>query len=48
MEEESFSPEESLKLISSMIRTAKSNFYDSSRYYLLWGYAVILASLALV
>jgi hypothetical protein len=40
-----FSPEESLRVISSMIESTKNSLMDSSHYYLLWGWAVMLASI---
>jgi len=41
-----FSPEQSLRLISSMIETTKNSLKDSSQYFLLWGWAVMLACFA--
>ena len=40
------SPQESLALISSMIEKTRVTFSDSSQYFLLWGYAVFIASIA--
>jgi len=40
-----FSPEESLRLISSMIESTKNSWKDSSHYYLLWGWAIMIACL---
>lgn len=44
--EKEMSPQESLSLISSMIEKARHTFSDSSQYFLLWGYAVFIASAA--
>jgi hypothetical protein len=44
--EKEMSPQESLSLISSMIEKTRHTFSDSSQYFLLWGYAVFLASVA--
>ena len=41
--ENEFSPQESLRLISSMIETTKNSIKDNSFYFLLWGWAVLLA-----
>ncbi len=41
--ENEFSPEQSLRLISSMIETTKNSLKDSSHYFLLWGWAVMIA-----
>ncbi len=38
-----FSPQESLRLISSMIETTRNSVKDSSHYFLLWGWAVMIA-----
>lgn len=38
-------PEESLKLITSMIETTKHTISDTSHFYLLWGWAVIIGCL---
>jgi len=43
--EPEFSPEQSLKLISSMIETTKNSLNDSSPYFLLWGWSAFLACL---
>jgi hypothetical protein len=40
--EKEFSPQESLRLIQSMIETTKSSISDSSHYFLLWGWAVFM------
>ena len=42
-EEKNFSPQESLLLIRSMIATTRHSFSDSSPYFLVWGWAVLLA-----
>ncbi len=43
--EKEFSPQESLQVIRSMIDTTRSSFGDSSPYFLLWGWAVMIACL---
>jgi hypothetical protein len=43
--EKDFSPEESLKLITSMIETTKNSISDRSHYFLLWGWAVVIGCL---
>src|SRR5215467_9817609 len=45
MEEEKFSPEESLRLIQSMIDKTKTAAADDSFYFLLWGWLVFVASI---
>ena len=40
-----FNPEEGLKTIYAMIQSAKSTIGNNYRYYLLWGYLVLAASL---
>uniref|UniRef100_UPI0040479B82 hypothetical protein n=2 Tax=Roseivirga sp. TaxID=1964215 RepID=UPI0040479B82 len=45
MEEKEISPEESLKLIQSMIGKARQNYTDNSIFFLLWGWIVLIASL---
>src|SRR5262245_52918671 len=46
MSDENFSPEQSLKVIHSMIEKAKNQFSESGHLYLLWGWVVLLCSLA--
>jgi hypothetical protein len=41
-DEEKITPEESLVLIRSMIETTKNSLGDSSHYFLLWGWSVLL------
>src|SRR5580700_5300219 len=41
--ENELSPQDSLRLISSMIETTKNSMKDTSSYFLLWGWAVMLA-----
>lgn len=43
--EKPLNPEESLQLISSMIRQAKGNVSHGSKYFLLWGWCIALAHL---
>lgn len=38
MQEENFSPQQSLQLIQSMITKAKANFSENRFYFLLWGW----------
>ena len=40
-----FSPAQSLKLIQSMIETTRHSIKDSSHFFLLWGWAVMLGCL---
>lgn len=42
---EEMNEQQSLKIITEMIETAKSNITNSSFYFLLWGWAVFTASL---
>jgi hypothetical protein len=46
MEEKEISPDESLKLIQSMIGKARQNYTDNSIFFLLWGWIVFVASLS--
>jgi hypothetical protein len=46
MEEEKFSPDESLKLIQSMIDKTKDAVAGDSFYFLLWGWLVFAASVS--
>lgn len=43
MQEENFSPEESLKLIQNMIAKTRRDFGDNSRHFLLWGWTTFIA-----
>ncbi len=43
--EEDLSPQESIKLIRSMIETTKHSISDKSHYFLLWGWAVMIGCL---
>jgi hypothetical protein len=45
MEEETLSPEESLRVIQAMINKAKETVADNSYYFLLWGWLVFIACL---
>ena len=45
MNEEKFSPEQSLHLIGSMINRAKARFNENGHLYLIWGWAVFICSL---
>jgi hypothetical protein len=40
--EKDFSPMESLYIIRSMIETTRFSLKDSSHYYLMWGYTVVI------
>ncbi|MBS1946691.1 MAG: hypothetical protein JST47_02895 [Bacteroidetes bacterium] len=42
-QENEFSPEQSLKLITSMIETTKNSICDNSIYFLLWGWGILIA-----
>lgn len=44
--EKEFNQEQGLEVIQQMIANAKRNVSDNGFFYLLWGYAVLLASLA--
>jgi predicted permease len=43
MDQENFSPRQSLELIETMISKAKNSVADSSVYFLLWGWVVFVA-----
>jgi hypothetical protein len=43
MTEEKFSPQESLRLIQSMITKTKQNMSDNSIYFLVWGWITFIA-----
>jgi hypothetical protein len=43
MQEENFSPEESLKLIQTMIAKTRKDFGDNSSHFLLWGWISFIA-----
>jgi MFS family permease len=44
--EKTLTPEESLRIIQKSISTSRKNIREGSFYYLLWGWALILAALA--
>ena len=44
MNEEKFSPEQSLQIIQSMIEKAKNQFSENGHLYLLWGWVVFFCS----
>jgi hypothetical protein len=44
--EKEFTPEESLQLISQIIRKTRRNMKASSFYFILWGWVIVFASLA--
>ncbi len=44
-EKETLTPEQSLDVISSMIRQAKGNMQKNSFYFLLWGWTIVIANL---
>ena len=46
MTEEKFTPQESLRLIQSMINKTKQNMSDKSIYYLVWGWITFIACTA--
>ncbi len=46
MAQESFSAEDSLRLIQSMIERTRKQFSDQSHYFLLWGWSALLACVA--
>ena len=43
MDQENFSPQESLKLIQSMIIKTRQDFGDNSKYFLVWGWITFVA-----
>jgi hypothetical protein len=45
MQQENFSPEQSLFIIQSMIDKTKASVADNSYYFLLWGWLVFVASI---
>ncbi len=45
MQEEKFSPEQSLVLIDNMIKQAKNRFTENGFLYLLWGWVIFFCSL---
>lgn len=40
-----FSPEQSIRLIQSMIDRTRQNVFENSRYFLLWGWCSFAASI---
>jgi hypothetical protein len=46
MEERTITEQESLQIIESMIRTAKTQFSEDGHLYLLWGWVILVCSLA--
>ena len=46
MMDERITPEQSLQLITNMINKAKNRFGENGHLYLLWGWAVLICSLA--
>lgn len=44
MNKEKFSPEESLRVIQSMIEKTKEDFCENAFFYLLWGWLIFIAS----
>jgi hypothetical protein len=44
MQEEKFSPQESLQVIYTMIEKAKNQFSENGHLYLLWGWLVLICS----
>ncbi len=43
MQQENFTPEESLKLIQNMIAKTRKDFGENSNYFLLWGWITFIA-----
>lgn len=43
--EKEFTPQDSIQIIRSMIESTRHSLYDSSPYFLLWGWAVMIACL---
>ena len=46
MDQENFSPQESLKLIQSMITKTRQDMGDNSKHFLLWGWITFIACTA--
>lgn len=45
MQEQEFSPQESLNLIESMINKARNRFSENGHLYLLWGWVILFCSI---
>ncbi|HSH52216.1 MAG TPA: hypothetical protein VK982_10895, partial [Bacteroidales bacterium] len=45
MEEKNLKAEESLRIIEQMIQKTKGNLHDSSFYFLLWGWIILIANI---
>lgn len=45
MENENLKPEQSLKIIEQMIQKTKGNMHDSSFYFLLWGWIILIINI---
>jgi hypothetical protein len=45
MNEENFSPQDSIRVIQSMIDKTKEDFAENAFFYLLWGWLIFIASL---
>jgi len=45
IDKETLTPEQSLDVITSMIRQAKGNMQSNSFYFLLWGWTIVIANL---
>lgn len=45
MQQENFSPEQSLQLIDTMINKAKNQFSENGFLYLLWGWVILICAL---
>lgn len=43
--EKELKPEDSLQIIEKMIQKTKGNLYDSSFYFLLWGWIILIANI---
>jgi hypothetical protein len=46
MQQQEFSPQDSLNLIESMINKARNRFNENGHLYLLWGWVIFLCSMA--
>lgn len=46
MQEQEFSPQDSLNLIESMINKARNRFSENGHLYLLWGWVILICSIA--
>jgi hypothetical protein len=48
MQQEEFSPQDSLHLIESMINKARNRFSENGHLYLLWGWVILVCSVVII